>query len=149
MLFAQRNKKVVAAKAQVGARLFPLRLPGGQRLSEFILEFGTSFLERAIEEIIPHVQPAFYILLQLVDIAVFEHAFGKRQLLCAVVNQQRAFDELATIKAPEKAFASKIKILGLKALAPNYTFFRKPLAHFFGLSPSSTNRLRIMVRCGL
>jgi hypothetical protein len=47
MLFLQRNKKVVAAKAQaLRTRLFARRLPGGQRLSEFILEFGTSFLER-------------------------------------------------------------------------------------------------------
>jgi hypothetical protein len=78
-LFLQRNKKLVAAKAQVlGTRLFLLRLPGGQRLSEFILEFGTSFLERAIEEIVPHVQPALFVRFELVDIAVFEHAFGKR-----------------------------------------------------------------------
>ena len=57
-----------------------------------------------------------------------------RQLLCAVVNEQCAFDELATIKAREKAFASKIKILGLKAFAPNYAFFRRPIMdHFLAL----------------
>ena len=32
-----------------GARLFPLRLPGGKRLSEFILEVGTPFLELSLK----------------------------------------------------------------------------------------------------
>ena len=63
------------------------------------LEFGPPFVQRTIEEIIPHVQPAFFVLFQLIDVAVFEDAFGKRQVLCAVVNEQCAFDELAAVKA--------------------------------------------------
>lgn len=70
---------------------FPLRLPRGQRLGHPDLDFGPPFVHRAIEEIIPHVQPAFFVLFQLVDVAVFEDAFGKRHVLCAV--------ELAAVKA--------------------------------------------------
>jgi hypothetical protein len=57
-----------------------------------------------------------------------------------VVNEQSAFHELAAVKAGENAFASKIKILGLKALTPYDALFRGPLAHFFAFSPSSTRR---------
>jgi hypothetical protein len=35
-------------------------------------------LQRAVEEIIPRVQAAFFDLFQPIDIAVFEHAIGKR-----------------------------------------------------------------------
>jgi hypothetical protein len=44
-----------------------------------------------------------------------------------VVNEQRAFDKLATVKAREKALASKIEILGLKAFAPDDALFRDHL----------------------
>src|SRR3954451_5722244 len=43
---------------------------------------------------------------------------------CIPVDEQGAFHELATIKAGENYFASKIKMLGLIALPPNDTFFR-------------------------
>jgi len=41
--------------------------------------------------------------MQLIDIAVFENASGERQLLGGMVDQQRAFHELAT-----PAFAVKL-----------------------------------------
>jgi hypothetical protein len=48
-----------------------------------------------------------------------------------VANEQCAFHELATIKAGENAFAPKIKMLGLKAFAPDDAFFLWPIgAHF-------------------
>jgi hypothetical protein len=71
---------------------------------------------------------------QCIDVAIFKHAFGKRQLSCATVNEQRAFDELATVKADKNAFAPKIKMLGLKAFAPYYAFFRG-LGSLFRLQP--------------
>jgi hypothetical protein len=58
--------------------LFPLRLPRGQSLGQPIFEFGPPFVQRAIEEIIPHVQPAPFIRFQLIDIAVFENTSGER-----------------------------------------------------------------------
>src|SRR5258706_13952636 len=57
----------------------------------------------------------------------------------AVVNETRAFDELATIIAGENAFAAKIEILSLKSLAVYDSLFRWPFgAHFpFAFSPSA------------
>jgi hypothetical protein len=114
-------------------------------LGQPIFEFGPPFVKRTIEEIIPHVQAALFIQFQLIDIAIFEYAFGKRQLLGGVVNEQCAFYELATVKAGENAFAPKIKMLGLKAFAPDDAFFLWPIgAHFpFAFSPScaAVNRL--------
>jgi hypothetical protein len=59
------------------------------------------------------------------------------QLLRAVVDEQCAFHELAIVKAGENAFAPKIKMLGLKAFAPDDAFFLWPIgAHFpFAFSP--------------
>jgi hypothetical protein len=45
-------------------------------------------------------------------------------LSCATVNEQRAFHELATIKAGENYFAPEIKVLGLIAFPPYDAFFR-------------------------
>jgi hypothetical protein len=62
-------------------------------------------------------------------------------LLCVVVDKQCALHELATIIAGENAFASKIKIRGLKAFAVYNAFFWWPVrAHFFTFSPISTRR---------
>jgi hypothetical protein len=62
---------------------------------------------------------------------------------CSVAwfDQQRAFHELATIIAGENAFASKIKVRALKAVAVYDALVRRIIpAHFFALSPSSTRR---------
>ena len=61
-----------------GTESFPLCLPRGQSLGQPDLEFGPPFVQRAIEEIIHHVQPACFVRLQLIDIAVFENAGGER-----------------------------------------------------------------------
>jgi hypothetical protein len=104
------------------------------------LEFGPPFGQRAIEEVIHHVQPACFVGLQLIDIAVFENAGSERQLLCGGVDQQRAFHELATIVAGEDAFTPKIKMFALKAFAVyDALVWRFIRAHFFAFSPSSTN----------
>jgi hypothetical protein len=109
-----------SSSIQPGWRLpgsFPLRLPSGQSLRQPILKFRPPFLQRAIEEIISHVQPALFVLVQLVDITVFEYAGSKRKVFCVVVEKQRTLDELASVKTHENAFASKIELLGLKAFA--------------------------------
>jgi len=86
----------------------------GQSLSEPSLEIGSLVLQRSIEEVIRRVKPAGFIRLQVVDIAVFENAGGKRQLLSGLIDQQRAFYELAAIIAGEDAFAAKVKMNPLK-----------------------------------
>jgi len=66
-----------------------------------------------------------------------------------VVNKQRAFHELATIIAGENAFASKIKIRALKALAVYDALVRRIIpTHFFAFSPSSTRRRMASERPG-
>jgi hypothetical protein len=90
--------------------LSSFRLQPGQSLGEPYLEFGSPFVKRAIEEIVHHIQPACFVRLELINIAVFENAGSERKLLCGMVDQQRAFHELATIIAEENAFAPKIKI---------------------------------------
>jgi hypothetical protein len=52
--------------------------------------------------------------------------------------KQCAFHKLATVKAGENYFASKIEMLGLKAFAPSDALFRWPIrAHFLAFSLSS------------
>jgi hypothetical protein len=59
-------------------------------------------------------------------------------LSCATVNEQRAFHELATIKAGENYLAPKIKLLGLVALAPYDALFQYPIrANLWAFRPSS------------
>ena len=62
----------------IDSQSFPLRLPRGQSLGEPIFEIGPPFGQRAIKEIIPKVQPALFVWLQLIDITVFEYTGGKR-----------------------------------------------------------------------
>jgi hypothetical protein len=55
-----------------------------------------------------------------------------------MVDKQRAFHELATIVAGENAFASKIKIYGLKAFAVYDALFRWIIRiHFFNFDRST------------
>jgi hypothetical protein len=62
-------------------------------------------------------------------------------LLCGVVDQQRAFHELATIISGENAFASKIEIRALEAFEVNDALVRRIIrVHFFSFSPVSTMR---------
>src|ERR1700733_4820856 len=103
------------AQRTSAAGSFFLCLPRGQSLGQPDLEIGPAFVQRAIEEIVHHIQTACFVRFQLIDIAVFENATGERQLLRGVVDQQRAFHELATIIAGENALAPKIKLLALKA----------------------------------
>jgi hypothetical protein len=42
------------------------------------LEIGPPLVQRAVEEIVDHIKPAFFVRLQLIDIAVFENAGGER-----------------------------------------------------------------------
>jgi hypothetical protein len=105
------------------------------------LELGTSLVQRAIEEIIRHIQPAFFVPLQFIDIAIFEDAGGERKLLCGVVKKQRAFHELATIVPGENAFASKIEMYSLKTFAVYDALVRWIIrTHFLAFSPISTSR---------
>jgi hypothetical protein len=46
-----------------------LCLPPGQSLGQPDLELGPPLVQRAIEEIIHHIQPAFFVGLQLIDSA--------------------------------------------------------------------------------
>ena len=41
-----------------------------------LFEFGASF--RVIKEIVSRVKPALSVCFELIDVAIFEHAFGKR-----------------------------------------------------------------------
>jgi hypothetical protein len=63
--------------------------------------------------------------LKLIDIAVSKNAGREGQLLCGVVDKESAFHKLATIIAGEYAFAAKIEIHALKALAIYDAFFRR------------------------
>jgi hypothetical protein len=74
-------------------------------------------------KIVPQVKATLFVRVELVDVAVFENAFGKRQLRCFVVDKQRAFDEFAMIKPLENYFAAKIEILSLKRFIPNDALF--------------------------
>jgi hypothetical protein len=58
-------------------------------------------------------------------------------LFCAVVNEQCAFHELATVKASECYFAAKIELISLKPFAVYDALFRWPFgAHFpFAVPP--------------
>jgi len=47
-------------------------------------------------------------------------------LFCAVVNEQCAFHELATVKASECYFAAKIELISLKPFAVYDALFRWP-----------------------
>jgi len=47
-------------------------------------------------------------------------------LLCAVVNEQGAFHELAMVKASESYFAAKIELISLKPFAVYDALFRWP-----------------------
>jgi len=106
-----------------GQPSFPPRLPIGQCLGEFGLKLGPPFLEWAIKEIIAHVQTSFFIGLQPINTAVFKYAGRKCQLLGTVVDQQRAFDEFAIVKARENESASKIEMLRLKTFVPYDALF--------------------------
>src|ERR1700677_1812609 len=127
------------AQRTSAAGSFFLCLPRGQSLGQPDLEIGPAFVQRAIEEIVHHIQPACFVRFQLIDIAVFENAGGESQLLCSAVDQQRAFHELATIIASENALAPKIELLALKAFAVDDAFFRRvDWVHFLAFGPIST-----------
>jgi hypothetical protein len=86
-------------------------------LCQSALEVSSSFLKRAIEDIISNEQAAIFVRCEFVDIAIFEVAFGKRQLLCPIVDEQRAFNELAAVKAGKNYLAAKIEMQAPKTLA--------------------------------
>jgi hypothetical protein len=71
-----------------------------------------------IEEISPAYNPRLRPV-PATDVAVSEPAIGSGWFLCIPVEEQCAPDEFATVKTDENAFASEIKNLSLKALAPN------------------------------
>ena len=133
-----RKDRCQLRKASCGFVSFSLRLPSGQSLGQPNLEFGTPLVQRAIEEIIHHIQPAFFVPLQFIDIAIFEDAGGERKLLCGVVNKQRAFHELATIIPGENASASEIEMCSLKTLAVYDALVRRIIrTHFFTFGRST------------
>ncbi|MBR1194087.1 hypothetical protein JQ609_32440 [Bradyrhizobium sp. AUGA SZCCT0169] len=109
---------------------------GSQRLRQPALEFGPPFVKRAIEDVIPDEQPSIYVRFQFIDIAVFEHALGKRQLLCSVVDEERAIYKFASIKPRKNYLASKIEMLSTKVLAVDDTLFGWSVGcHFFACAP--------------
>jgi hypothetical protein len=120
------------------AHSFFLCLPRGQRLGQPDLEIGPPLIQRAIEEIVDYIKPARFVWFHFIDIAVFENAGSERQLLCGVVDQQRAFHKLATVIAGENAFAPKLKMHALEAFAVNDALFRRI---------SRTHSLPLVVRC--
>ena len=90
-----------------------------------------------MKNIVSYVQCTSFVRLELVNVAIFERAFGKGQLFGAVINEQRAFDELATVKSRQNCLATKIENLGLKARAPYDPLFRwATKAHFSTVSHS-------------
>jgi hypothetical protein len=100
-------------------------------------EVSSPFLKRAIEDIIPNEQAAIFVRREFIDIAIFEVALGKRQLLSFVVDEERAIHEFASIKTRNNYLASKIEKLGPKALAVYDTLFRGPVrCHFFAFGLS-------------
>jgi hypothetical protein len=78
-----------------------------KRLRQPYLELSPPDLLWAIEEVVPRVKSAQFISLKLIDVAVLEHAIGEREFLRAPVDQQGTFNELATIRARERALAVK------------------------------------------
>jgi hypothetical protein len=100
-------------------------------LSKLIFEFRSPLRQGAFKEIIPQIQPPLFILLKSINIAVYEDALGKHQVLGVLVNKQCALYELAAVKAAENASISKIENLPLEALAPYYALVGRLLTHLF------------------
>ena len=59
---------------------------------------------------------------------------------CVSADKQCAFHELAAVKAREKAFATKVKMLGVEPFPPYHTFFRH---HFIAFNASTRCRQSI------
>ncbi len=137
----------------MGPELVPMGLSRGQRLRQPDLKLGLPLIQRAIKEIVLCIHTAFFVRSQVIDIAVFEHAAGERDLFCSFTDQQCALHELASIVTGENTFLSEVKRDTLKAFIIKDTLFRgsakchavglksllKPL-FFDARPPGATNR---------
>jgi hypothetical protein len=104
-------------------------------LRQSALEVSPPFLKRAIEGVKSDEQPATFIECYFIDIAIFEDALGKRQLLRSVVDEERAIHEFASIKTRKNYLASKIKMLCPKPLAVYDALFRRSVGCHFSPKP--------------
>ena len=93
-------------------------------MSQPIIEFEPPLFDGAIKQIILHVEPAFFICYELIDIAVLKNATRKCELLCGSVDKQCALHELAAVIASEGEFATEIKLEELKTFLINDALFR-------------------------